>query len=165
MGKSSEVWRRNAPSYAFIGLSVWLLLFVVILGRRAEAQPPPASSGAMSAAGEHELAAKIFREHNCGSCHTLTQSSHFGYTRRGLRMKRHSLGCVDLLSHIAGAVQVPPDKWSAAQRSDVRDFKRFGCTACHEIGPMHLGLTPEGSKLVSAHMSCPEVEKVLNSKR
>lgn len=157
--------RRNAPSCIFIGLLVWLVLFALILERRAEAQTSPAGSAAMTAASEHELAEKIFRKHNCGSCHTLTQNSRFGYTQRGLEMKRRSLGCVDLLSHIAEVVKITPDKWTTEQRRDARDFHRFGCTACHEIGPMHLGLTPEGRHLVSAHMSCPAVEKILNQKR
>ena len=63
------------------------------------------SLSAAYAAGEaggssdpHRLAAKVFKEHNCGSCHTLGSKGQFGYTAHGLEIKQKSLGCVDLLN-------------------------------------------------------------------
>jgi hypothetical protein len=129
------------------------------------------SFSAAYAAGEaggssdpHRLAAKVFKEHNCGSCHTLGSKGQFGYTAHGLEIKQKSLGCVDLLNLMTQLTSVPEERWTPDQQAKVHSFHEFGCTQCHQMTSHGMELTEVGSKLRSAHLSCPEVEKVLNSR-
>jgi hypothetical protein len=128
------------------------------------------SIGAAYAAGEadgsanpHRLAAKIFKEHNCGNCHTLGSKGQFGYTAHGLAIKQQSLGCVDLLNQMTKLTGVPEERWTADEQAKVHDFHEFGCTQCHQMTSHGMEMTALGAKLRTAHMSCPEVEKILNT--
>jgi hypothetical protein len=116
-----------------------------------------------TASNPHRLAAKIFKEHNCGSCHTLGSKGQFGYTSHGLEIKKHSLGCVDLLSAMTKLTSVPEERWTSEQQAQVHDFHDFGCTQCHAMTSHGMEMTELGTKLRTAHMSCPEVEKILNT--
>ncbi|GEM_PF-4334630 len=113
----------------------------------------------------HRLAAKIFKEHNCGSCHTLGSKGQFGYTAHGLEIKKQSLGCVDLLTAMTKLISVPEERWTSEQQAQVHDFHEFGCTQCHAMTSHGMEMTELGAKLRAAHMSCPEVEKTLNTNR
>jgi len=123
---------------------------------------------AFGAAGDssnpHRLAMKVFKEHNCGSCHTLGSKGQFGYTARGLKIKQQSLGCVDLLHQMMALTSVPEERWTSDQHAKVHDFHEFGCTQCHQMTSHGMEMTELGTKLRSAHLSCPEVEKILNTR-
>jgi len=147
---------RNVGTRLMATLSVALMLALSI--------------GAANAAGEadgssnpHRLAAKIFKEHNCGSCHTLGSKGQFGYTAHGLEIKKQSLGCVDLLTQMTKLTSVPEERWTSDEQAKVHDFHEFGCTQCHQMTSHGMEMTELGSKLRTAHMSCPEVEKILNT--
>src|SRR5581483_4063937 len=116
-----------------------------------------------SGSNPHRLAAKVFKEHNCGTCHTLGSKGQFGYTAHGLEIKKQSLGCVDLLNAMTKLNSVPEERWTSDDQAKVHDFSEFGCTQCHQMTGHGMELTELGSKLRTAHMSCPEVEKLLNS--
>ncbi len=112
----------------------------------------------------HRLAAKVFKEHNCGTCHTLGSKGQFGYTAHGLKIKKQSLGCVDLLTQVTQLTSVPEERWTSDQQAKVHAFHEFGCTQCHQMTSHGMEMTELGTKLRTAHLSCPEVEKILNSR-
>jgi hypothetical protein len=112
----------------------------------------------------HRLAAQVFKEHNCGNCHTLTSKGAFGYTAHGRAIKQQQLGCVDLLTEMTRLTSVPQERWTSNQQAKVHDFHDFGCTQCHQMTSHGMEMTELGTKLRSAHLSCPEVEKVLNTR-
>ncbi len=116
-----------------------------------------------SSSNPHRLAAKVFKEHNCGTCHTLGSKSQFGYTAHGLAIKQQSLGCVDLLNAMTKLTSVPEERWTSEEQTRVHDFHEFGCTQCHAMTSHGMEMTELGTRLRTAHLSCPEVEKILNS--
>jgi hypothetical protein len=136
--------------------------FIAVLAMAGLAMSANAA-GEGDSSNPHRLAAKVFKEHNCGSCHTLGSKGQFGYTAHGLAIKKQSLGCVDLLTAMTKLSSVPEERWTSEQQAQVHDFHEFGCTQCHAMTSHGMEMTQLGTKLRTAHMSCPEVEKILNS--
>lgn len=122
-----------------------------------------AAGDTSASSNPHRLAAKVFKQHNCGTCHTLGSKGQFGYTAHGLEIKKQSLGCVDLLTQMTQLTSVPEERWTSDQQAKVHDFHEFGCTQCHQMTSHGMEMTELGTKLRNAHLSCPEVEKVLNT--
>jgi hypothetical protein len=139
-----------------------ILSLVLMLGVSLRAAEAAGEAGGSS--DPHRLAAKVFKEHNCGSCHTLGNKGQFGYTAHGLEIKKQSLGCVALLTQMTQLTSVPEERWSTDQQAKVHAFHEFGCTQCHQMTGHGMEMTKLGTQLRSAHLSCPEVEKVLNSR-
>jgi cytochrome c551/c552 len=110
------------------------------------------------------LARYVFERHGCSSCHTLTTDGKFGFTDTGRLVGRHFEGCISLLTSMNVIALRNPADWTAGQRDKATLFKEFGCVECHQIKPGKLGLTPLGAKLLSLHMACTDVQKILNQK-
>ncbi len=142
---------------------VAILSMTLMLGLSLSAAHAAGESGGTS--NPHRLAAKVFKEHNCGTCHTLGSKGQFGYTAHGLEIKKQSLGCVDLLTQVTQLTSVPEERWTSDQQAKVHDFHEFGCTQCHQMTGHGMEMTKLGTELRSAHLSCPEVEKILNTSR
>jgi cytochrome c551/c552 len=119
----------------------------------------------MSAKSPLELAQYIFNHNGCRSCHTLGEQGQFGYTDRGQQIHRQAEGCIDLLTAMNVIAQTPPTQWSAEERAKSGHFREYGCTSCHQITPGKMGLTAMGSRLADLHMSCPQVEHLLNERK
>ncbi len=112
---------------------------------------------------ELALARKIFTENKCQGCHVLTSEGHFGYTEKGVEIKAKSEGCIGLLTSVTKAAQIPQANWTETQQRHYQDFQSFGCTTCHDVQPGHVGMTKFGAKMSAWHMSCPAVERILNT--
>lgn len=149
--------RRTAGTRPLIGILCLALMLGVSLSAAYAAAETDGSSD------PHRLAEQVFQEHNCGNCHTLTKAGAFGYTAHGLAIKKQSLGCVDLLTEMTRLTSVPEERWTSTQQAKVQDFHEFGCTQCHQMTGHGMEMTELGTKLRSAHLSCPEVEKILNA--
>ena len=154
---------RTLRGIAVTPCLVAILSLTLMLGLALSAAYAAGETGGNS--DPHRLAAKVFKEHNCGNCHTLGTKGQFGYTAHGLEIKKQSLGCVDLLTQVTQLSSVPEERWTSDQQAKVHDFHEFGCTQCHQMTSHGMEMTKLGTELRTAHLSCPEVEKILNTSR
>jgi cytochrome c551/c552 len=115
----------------------------------------------LSGKSPDELAAYVFENHGCKSCHTMGQGGKLGFTDRGKEVGKNFEGCISLLTSMNVIAQVKPANRSADDKVKAARFQQFGCTTCHQITPGKLGLTEEGKKLKSMHMACTDVERIL----
>lgn len=111
-----------------------------------------------------EIANFVFTNYKCASCHTLSGEGKFGYTSRGEQLKQQSEGCVSLLTSMSVIAHITEPDRKPEQKLKAAHFKDYGCTVCHVVEPGHMGLTQTGQKLSSLHMSCSEVQQILNRK-
>jgi len=111
-----------------------------------------------------EIAHFVYTNYKCDGCHTLSGEGKFGYTSRGEQLKQQSEGCVSLLTSMSVLAHITESDRKPEQRVKAAHFKDYGCTACHTVEPGHMGLTQIGQKLSSLHMSCSEVQQILNRK-
>jgi len=127
---------------------------------------PPKSSSALDPSGKspQELAWFVFENHGCNGCHTLTGQGKFGFTERGNQLRQNFEGCISLLTSMNVLVHVPEAQWTAEERHKHAHFQEYGCTFCHQVSPGRMGLTETGKKLVSLHLSCSDVQRVLNQR-
>ncbi len=109
-----------------------------------------------------EIAKWIYDNHGCAECHTLTQTGLFGLTPQGETMALDFQGCPGLLTSVWETLTIAQQEWTAKQRQVREEFVRFGCTACHQVGPTGVGLTEIGARASLLHMSCSEVDSILN---
>ncbi len=71
-------------------------------------------------------------------------------------------GCPGLLTSVWETLTTTHEEWTPKQRQVREEFVRFGCTVCHQVGPTGVGLTEIGSRASLLHMSCSEVDAILN---
>ena len=157
-----------------IGLS-FLVAFTVVAGvlywpRGAEQRSLSIQAGQLASLLEYdaegksggEIAKWIYDNHGCVECHTLTQSGLFGLTPQGEAMAVDFQGCPGLLTSVWETLTTAHEEWTPKQRQVREEFVRFGCTVCHQVGPTGVGLTEIGVRASLLHMSCSEVDAILN---
>jgi len=157
-----------------IGLS-FLVAFTVVAGvlywpRGAEQRSLSIQAGQSASLLEYdaegkiggEIARWIYDNHGCVECHTLTQSGLFGLTPQGEMMAVDFQGCPGLLTSVWETLTTTHEEWTPKQRQVREEFVRFGCTVCHQVGPTGVGLTEIGARASLLHMSCSEVDAILN---
>jgi hypothetical protein len=111
-----------------------------------------------------DIARWIYDNHGCVECHTLTKTGLFGLTAQGETMAVDFQGCPGMLTTVWETLTVAEEQWTPKQREVREEFVRFGCTACHQVGPTGVGLTKIGAKASLLHMSCSQVDTLLNQK-
>lgn len=111
-----------------------------------------------------EVAQFVFDNYDCKSCHTLGSDEKFGYTARGEELRKNSDGCVSLLTSMSVIVHAKEEDRTPEQKVKAAHFKEYGCVMCHKVSPGELSLTDAGQKLASFHLSCSEVQQVLNQR-
>ena len=131
----------------------------------AWAQSSTAELDRMVAAGktQHELAQYLFDTHGCKNCHTLGHDGKLGFTKKGQERAQGFEGCISTLKAMSIIAKVPEDQRSATQRRRVQRFEEFGCSTCHKLTPVKMGMTELGAKLAHLHLGCVDVEKLLAS--
>jgi len=112
----------------------------------------------------HETAQFVFENYECKSCHTLSKEGKFGFTSWGSQLRQQSEGCVALLTAMNVMIHVPETDWTSEERRKHAHFQEYGCTVCHQVTPGKMGLTETGEKLASLHLSCVEVQQILNQR-
>lgn len=112
----------------------------------------------------HEIAQFVFDNYDCKSCHTLGDNEKFGYTDRGQQLRQESDGCVALLTGMSVIVHAKEEDRTPEQKQKAAHFRDYGCVLCHQVEPGKLSLTDAGQKLSTLHLSCSEVQRVLNRK-
>lgn len=140
-------------------------------GAGATAGPPPSKSSrtldeaALAGMNSHEVANYVFRNYDCNNCHTLSDGGKFGFTGRGQQIRNNSEGCVSLLTSMSVIAHIEEPNRTPEQKEKAAHFNEYGCTMCHQVSPGRLGLTETGGKLTSLHMSCSEVQRILNQRQ
>jgi hypothetical protein len=134
----------------------------------ADSKPAPSSrtldDRAVAGKNPHEVAQYVFTTYDCNSCHTLGNEGKFGFTARGEQLRGNSEGCVSLLTSMSVIAHVDEPNRTQEQKVKAAHFNEYGCTMCHQVKPGQLGLTETGGKLASLHMSCSEVQSILNQR-
>jgi hypothetical protein len=169
-------WRRSLGILASFGCTfVLAAFFLTSLARSAstsqtsssqsetQSSPGDKSHGSvdLSAKSPDELAAYVFENHGCKSCHTLGQAGKLGFTDRGKDVGKNFEGCISLLTSMNVIAQTKIANRTVEEKHKAARFQEFGCTTCHQIVPGKLGLTEYGKKLKSMHMACTDVERIL----
>lgn len=135
----------------------------------ADVKPAPSSrtldEHAVAGKNPQELANYVFATYDCNSCHTLGKEEKFGFTARGEQLRTNSEGCVSLLTSMSVIAHVNEPDRTSEQKVKAAHFNEYGCTMCHQVAPGHLGLTETGGKLASLHMSCSDVQRLLNQRQ
>ncbi|MDA2934424.1 hypothetical protein MYX82_08775 [Acidobacteria bacterium AH-259-D05] len=108
-----------------------------------------------------EVAQWIFRNHDCQTCHTISDSGFLGLTAQGEVMAEDFQGCPGMLQTVWETVGVSEADWTDKQKQVRVEFERFGCTACHQVGPSSVELTEIGAKAAVMHMTCSSVLSTL----
>ena len=160
-----------------MGAAACLVSFLVVAGliywqRGAEEQSMPAEEQSLPPEAEtqislleydtagkspEEIALWLFDNHGCKSCHAFTPEGLLGLTPQGQEAGRDFQGCPGMLQTVWQTVAVHESEWTEQQTRVRANFVRFGCTACHQVGPTGVGLTEIGAKAALLHMSCSEV--------
>lgn len=109
-----------------------------------------------------EVAQWIFQNHNCQTCHTISDSGFLGLTPQGEIMARDFQGCPGMLTTVWETVGVHESDWTDEQKQVRVDFERFGCTTCHQVGTSSVELTAIGAKAAVMHMTCSQVFSTLS---
>lgn len=134
----------------------------------ADVKPAPSSrtldERAVAGKSPQEVANYVFATYDCNSCHTLGKEEKFGFTARGEQLRTNSEGCVSLLTSMSVIAHVNESDRTSEQKVKAAHFNEYGCTMCHKVTPGQLGLTETGGKLSSLHMSCSEVQRLLNQR-
>ena len=159
---------------AVAGIS-FLVAFAVVAGvlylQRGVEHPSPAIEASRSASlleydaegkSAWDIAKWIYDNHGCVECHTLTQTGLFGLTPQGETMAVDFQGCPGMLTTVWETLTLAEETWTPKQRQVREEFIRFGCTVCHQVGPTGVGLTAIGAQALLLHMSCSEVDSILN---
>lgn len=110
-----------------------------------------------------EVAQWIFRNHDCQSCHTISDSGFLGLTAQGEVMAADFQGCPGMLTTVWETVGVSEADWTDKQRQVRVEFERFGCTTCHQVGPSSVELTEIGARAAVMHMTCSSVLSTLGA--
>lgn len=165
---------KTVRSHHTLKLTIWALLFFTIALVVACSQKPKSHNIAQASLipselndankSPHEIAHFVYANYKCAGCHTLSNEGKFGYTSRGAQLKQESEGCVSLLTSMSVIAHIPESDRKPEQSLKAAHFKEYGCAVCHEVKPGYLGLTQTGEKLSSLHMSCSEVQQILNRK-
>lgn len=127
-------------------------------------QPPSLTELDAYAAGKStdEVAHYIFRNYSCNDCHTLGKEGQFTFTSQGEERKKSFEGCIALLTTMNVVAQISDTQRTPEQKIKADRFDEFGCSFCHQIQPGKMGLTETGKKLVSLHLACTDVQRILN---
>lgn len=149
-----------------LGLAICLAVFMTFLACSKPEEQKPKTLAEFDAKNKnpHEVAQFVFDNYDCKGCHTLSEDGKFGYTEHGEQIRQASEGCVSLLTAMSVIVHAKEEDRTPEQKQKAARFQEYGCTVCHQVSPGHLGLTDTGEKLSSFHMSCSEVQRVLNQK-
>ncbi len=153
----------------------FLVAFAVVAGllywQRGATQPSPPIEVSQSASlleydaegkSAWDIAKWIHDNHGCVECHTLTKTGLFGLTAQGEKMAVDFQGCPGMLTTVWETLTIAKEEWTPKQSQVRKEFVRFGCTVCHEVGPTGVGLTEIGAKAALLHMSCSQVDSILN---
>ena len=108
-----------------------------------------------------EVAQWIFKNHNCQTCHTLSESGFLGLTAQGQVMAEDFQGCPGMLTTVWETVGLSEADWTDKQKQVRVEFERFGCTTCHQVGPSSVELTEIGARAAVMHMTCSSVLSTL----
>ncbi len=108
-----------------------------------------------------EVAQWIFRNHDCQTCHTISDSGFLGLTPQGEVMAEDFQGCPGMLTTVWETVGVSEADWTDKQKQVRVEFERFGCTTCHQVGPSSVELTEIGARAAVMHMTCSSVLSTL----
>ncbi len=108
-----------------------------------------------------EVAQWIFRNHDCQTCHTISDSGFLGLTPQGEVMAEDFQGCPGMLTTVWETVGVSEADWTDKQKQVRVEFERFGCTTCHQVGPSSVELTDIGARAAVMHMTCSSVLSTL----
>jgi cytochrome c551/c552 len=132
----------------------------------AQSERPPATLAELesltTADDSQEIATYIFENYGCENCHTITNSDKFGFTERGRQIKSKSEGCPTLLGAVRQIAVLPEADRTEKHHEKLAHFEEYGCTACHRIFYGFVGLTEIGVRLRSLHLSCSDLQRVLN---
>ena len=131
---------------------------------RQASQPKTLAEFVATGKSPHETAQFVFENYECKSCHTLSKEGKFGFTSWGSQLRQQSEGCVALLTAMNVMIHVPETDWTSEERRKHAHFQEYGCTVCHQVTPGKMGLTETGEKLASLHLSCVEVQQILNQR-
>ncbi len=104
-----------------------------------------------------EAAKWIFENHQCKSCHSLSEAGLLGLTDQGKEVSQDFQGCPGMLKTVMETVFIPEQQWTERQVTVRADFKRFGCTTCHQVERDGMTLTEMGAKAAVMHLSCSGV--------
>ncbi len=115
----------------------------------------------VSRMSSRQLAAYVFENHGCKTCHTPGKQGKFGLTDHGKEVSMSSLGCISLLTAMSTTSQEKTGNSTSAQNYKAASFAQFGCVRCHETTG---GLTKYGALLKSRHMTCPDVERIMSQR-
>ncbi|MGH9325900.1 MAG: hypothetical protein ACRD2B_04325 [Terriglobia bacterium] len=129
----------------------------------SRSSPPGSTFNHLQGKTPLETARNIYENEGCKDCHTMTTQGAFGYTDRGMQLKKQGEGCVDLLTAMNIIAETPESQWTPDEKQKNQRFQTEGCTTCHQITPGKMGLTELGAKLQFVHMSCPNIEHVLTT--
>lgn len=144
--------------------AITTLLLLVACSQQPER--PPATLAELerltAASTPQEIATYIFANYSCENCHTISSSGKFGFTDRGQEIKGYSEGCPALLGSVRRIAVLPEANRTAEDREKLAHFNEYGCTACHRVVYGSVGLTEVGVRLRALHMSCVDVQRVLN---
>lgn len=141
-------------------------LFGVFVSCSARPDRPPATLAELekvtAARSAHEIATYIFDTYGCNNCHTTASGGKFGYTAMGEQLRKKSEGCIALLTTVSRIATMPEADRTAEHKEKLAHFTDYGCTACHRISFGTVALTEVGAKLQTMHLTCTDVQKVLN---
>jgi len=118
----------------------------------------------VSRMSSRQLAAYVFENHGCKTCHTPGKHGKFSLTDHGKEVSMSSLGCISLLTAMRTTSQEKTGNSTSAQNYKAASFAQFGCVRCHETTGGKLGLTEYGALLKSRHMTCPDVERMMSQR-
>ena len=144
----------------------WLCLAAMLSSCAQQSSGRPKTGAeleqALSGKSPKEKAEFIFEDYNCKGCHTLSKEGKFGFTSWGSQLRQQSEGCVALLTAMNVMIHVPEVERTPDEQRKYAHFQEYGCAFCHQVTPGRMGLTEIGAKLDSFHLSCPEVQQILN---
>lgn len=146
-----------------VGVIATLLLLVAC---SQQPERPPATLAELerltAAKTPREIATYIFENYGCENCHTISSSGKFGFTGQGQGIKSQFEGCPALIGSVRRIAVLPEANRTAEDREKLARFDEYGCTACHRVSYGSVGLTEVGVRLRALHMSCGDVQRVLN---
>jgi len=141
-----------------------LIVATVIACHKQATQPKTLSEFAAAGKSPHEMAEFVFENYKCEGCHTLSKEGKFGFTSWGGQLRQQSEGCVALLTAMNVMIHEPETDWTSEEQRKHAHFQEYGCAVCHQVTPGKMGLTETGGQLASLHLSCPEVQQILNQR-
>ncbi len=148
----------------FVALACACLIVTISSCHKQSSRSTTLAEFAATGKSPHEMAEFVFGNYKCSSCHTLSKEGKFGFTSWGAQLRQQSEGCVALLTAMNVMIHVPEEQRTSEERRKYAHFQEYGCAVCHQVTPGKMGLSETGEKLASLHLSCPEVQQILNQR-